>query len=148
MEKGGGVQMFGLFQPAELKATLGALNDIRRTFQQVGGTDPVAFGEAWRLAIDGARHLAISQKSNTLASIRDQRWKPRDLALLLLSKVSFRLASSGQFHVYRGAPMPTGVALRSIFEQAGSAMAASGFITQAENEKDQQSLRKAMAEAG
>lgn len=132
--------MFGLFQPPELKATLAALDDLRLKFQQDREAVEIAFGEA--------RRRATTEKANTVASINGQGWKPRDLALLLVSKTAYRHAASGQHHIYRNAPTPVGNGLRSIFEQAGNEMVASGFIEQAENEADQRTLRQTMSEVG
>lgn len=132
--------MFGLFQPPELKATLSALDDIRLKFQEDREAVEIAFGEA--------RHRTTTEKENTIASIQVQGWKPRDLALLLVSKAAYRHAASGQHHIYRNAPTPVGNGLRSIFEHAGNELVASGFIDQAENEADQRALRQAMAEVG
>lgn len=132
--------MLGFFKPTELKATLKALDDLQPLFTQEREAVEIAFAEA--------RRAAVREKPNTIASIRDQQWTPRDLALLLVSKMSFRHAASGNHHIYRNAPTPTGYALRGVFEQAGEAMVASGFIQQAEHEEDQRSIRKAMSEVG
>lgn len=132
--------MMGFFRPAELKATLKELDGLRPLFKQDPEAVEIAFGEA--------RRVAVLEKANTVASIRAQNWKPRDLALLLVSKMSFRHAASGNHHIYRNAPTTTGYALRGIFQQAGEAMVASGFIQQSDHEEDQRSIRKAMAEVG
>ena len=132
--------MFGLFQPPEVKATLAALDHLRLKFHQDREAVEIAFGEA--------RRMVVEQKADTIASIHDQNWQPRDLALLLVSKSAFRHASSGQHHIYRNAPTPVGHGLRSIFEQAGDGMVASGFIEKAENEADRRTIRQAMAEVG
>ena len=132
--------MFGLFQPPELKATLAALDDLRPSFKQDSQAVEIAFG--------GARRMILMEKANTVACVRDRKWKPRDLALLVVSKLAFRRAASGEYHVYRNAPSPVGVGLRSIFDQVGEEMVASGFIEQAEHEEDKRTLRKAMSEVG
>ena len=132
--------MFGLFRPGALTAVLAELDELRPKFQQPQ--------EAVALVFDEARARVSREKVNTIASIRDQKWAPRDLALLLISKTAFRHAASGQHHIYRNAPTSTGSALRSIFEQAGREMVASGFIEQTENDEDQRTLLRAMSEVG
>lgn len=132
--------MFGLFQPSEVKATLAALDDLRLKFHQDA--------QAVEIAFSGARRVIQLEKANTIACVRDKGWKPRDLAALIVSKLVFKRAASGEYHVYRNAPTPVGVGLRSIFRQVGEEMVASGFIQQAEHEEDQAALRQAMAEVG
>lgn len=132
--------MFGLFRPAPLKAVLAAFDDLRPTFHQSAAAVELVFSDA--------RSLAIRERGNTVASIKEQKWKPRDLALLLISKMAFRQAASGHHHIHRNRPTATGNALRAVFEQAGREMVASGFIPEAENEEDQRTIRKAMSEVG
>ena len=133
-----------LFKPKEVKATLQALEELTPSF-----TTPDSYAQiALKLIFCEARRMITQQSADTVASIRDQNWKPRDLALLLVSKRAFAHATSGAHHVYRGVPNGTGHALKTIFTTAGSLMVASGFIQPSEQHADQVALEKAMKEVG
>ncbi|EJL32218.1 hypothetical protein PMI01_02598 [Caulobacter sp. AP07] len=133
-----------LFKPKEVKATLQALEELKPSF-----TTPDPFAHiAVKLVFGEARQMTIQQSADTVGSIRDQNWKPRDLALLLISKRAFAHAASGTHHVYRGTPDQTGHAIKAIFTKAGKLMVASGFIQPSEQHADQVALEKEMKEVG
>lgn len=133
-----------LFKPKEVKAALQALDELTPSFLT---PDPFVHTAA-KLILGEARQMIIQQAADTVASIREQSWKPRDLALLLISKRAFAHAASGTHHVYRGTPDQTGHAIKGIFTKAGSLMVASGFIQPSENHADIVALEKAMKEVG
>lgn len=134
-----------LFRPKEVKAALEALDELTPAFLTT--PDPYAHA-AVKLVFGEARQMITRQAADTVASIRDQNWKPRDLALLLISKRAFAQASSGAHHVYRATPSPMGHALKGVFTKAGKQMVASGFIKPTEQLADLAELERAMKEVG
>lgn len=137
--------MFGnLFKPGEVKATLQALEDLVPTFDSLTPSAPSTV----KLIFDEARQAITRQSADTVASVRDDNWAPRDLALLLISKQAFAHATSGAHHVYRGTPSQTGRAIAAIYAMAGKLMVESGFIEPSEQQADQVALEKAMKEVG
>jgi hypothetical protein len=133
-----------LFKPKEVRATLQAVEELVPSF-----TTPDPFAHiAVKLVFGEARQMITQQAADTVASIRDENWKPRDLALLLISKRAFAHAASGTHHIYRGTPNQTGQAIKAIFTTAGKLMVTSGFIQPSEQQADQVALEKAMKEVG
>lgn len=133
-----------LFRPKEVRATLQALEDLAPSF---ASSAPCAHG-AMKLVFGEARQLIAQQARDTVASIRDENWAPRDLALLLISKRAFAHATSGAHHAYRGTPNQTGRAIAAIYTTAGKLMVESACIELSEQHSDQVALVKAMKEVG
>lgn len=130
--------------PPEVDATVDALGAVRSAFVE---TDPFVANAIDR-SFAMARAEAVDQPDLTVHSISVDKWKPRDLAFLLLSKVSSRALSTGQYHTYRGVLGGEGRGYLRVFRKSVDALAQSGFITPQQAEADLAALNDQIRKAG
>lgn len=133
-----------IFPPKEVKDALSAVKSLEGMFV----VEDVISAQAPVIVLNDVRQTIRQRHADTVASIREQGWNPRDLALLLISKRAFAHAASGAHHVYRATPGPVGLAMKAIFHRAGTEMVLSGFISEDDHQQDLRELEKAMREVG
>ncbi|MFY3775492.1 hypothetical protein ACOSZC_15205 [Marinobacter salsuginis] len=84
----------------------------------------------------------------TIYSVRIDRMKPDELALLLITNVIGRHLSSGQHHTYRGVLNMTGKDMLRVWHSAQKAMLERGFVTESQVEKDNNWVAEQVKNAG
>ncbi|WP_305965621.1 hypothetical protein [Marinobacter salsuginis] len=84
----------------------------------------------------------------TIYSVRIDRMKPDELALLLITNVIGRHLSSGQHHTYRGVLNMTGKDMLRVWHSAQKAMLERGFVTESRVEKDNNWVAEQVKNAG
>lgn len=131
-------------RPQEVTDTVAALDAVRQRFK----TDDVYGSIAADKVFGEARRIITKDKESTVHSVSVEKWKPSDLALLIVSKVSGNILSSGQCHIYRGILSGEGHGHLAIFRRAVQELAKSGFITEKEAEQDVIQIQKNIKEVG
>lgn len=133
-----------LNRPQEVIDVLAALDEVHSKFK----TDDIYGSIAADKVFSKARHIVAKDKESTIHSVSVEKWKPFDLALLIVSKVSGNILSSGQCHIYRGTLSGEGYGHLAIFRRAVQELAKSGFITEQEAEQDVIQIQKNIKEVG
>lgn len=84
----------------------------------------------------------------TVYSIRIDRMKPDQLALLLVTNVVGSELASGQHHTYRGVLGMMGKDILVVWHFAQKAKLERGYCTEADVERDNQGIQRQVQEAG
>lgn len=93
--------------------------------------------------------LALAKtKKKTVASIREDKLKYDQLALILVTNVIGRHLSSGQYHVHRGAISSVGNDMLRIWTAAIEALKDRGYYTTEEALEDMRWMLKEIENAG
>lgn len=128
----------------EVADALAALDAVRPQFKDGDVYGSIAVDKVFQ----EARAIISKDKESTVHSISVDKWKPSDLALLIVSKVSGNILSSGECHIYRGTLSGEGHGHLAVFRRAVQELAKSGFITQQEAEQDVIQIQKNIKEVG
>ena len=103
------------------------------------------------MATDVIRKESIRQAKDTNKtkySIRVDRKKPKEIALLIISNISFNRLASGHGYIYRGVLSIIGRECLKVFNAAVGASEALGFISQQEAKEDMRNLSEQIKKNG
>lgn len=90
----------------------------------------------------------VKDAEKTVYSIRIDRMKPDQLALLLITNVIGQEVGSGTHHIYRGVLSMIGKDMQNLWNITQRAMLERGYCDQAEADKDNAWLREQIRNAG
>ncbi|HSP30441.1 MAG TPA: hypothetical protein VLO13_00245 [Halomonas sp.] len=126
-----------LFPPYEVKLTI---EEVKAYLDQSAGPSKcILEPEVVSIAKDAEK---------TIYSVRCDRMKPDELALLLIINVIGRHLRSGQHHTYRGVLNLTGKDMLRVWHTAQKAMLERGFVTESEVVKDNHWVMEQVKSAG
>jgi len=124
------------FPPYEVKVTL----DEARAF--------MAQAELCRGLVEPRVTSLVKDVEKTLYSVRIERMKPDQLALLLITNVLGKELGSGQDHTYRGVLNMMGKDMLKTWHAAQRAMLTGGYCTQDEMDEDNRWIQEQIKGAG
>jgi hypothetical protein len=129
----------------DIKNTLNAIDDLYSFFDK---NEDIHLSICIEDALSAAKKVVQEDKENTIHSISRDGWKPRDLALLIISKTANAALITGNHHIYRGVLSNKGNGYLTIFSKAVRELVESGFFTQEEAERDLKDIREEIKSLG
>lgn len=128
--------LWRLFPPFEVRLTL---EETRALMAQTG---------MCRAIVEPRVTALVRDAEKTVYSVRIERVKPDQLALLLFTNVLGEELSSGKYHVYRGTLNMVGKDLLNTWYAVQKALVARGYCTEAEMDQDNEWIKRQINDAG
>jgi hypothetical protein len=128
--------LWKVFPPYEVKLTL---EEVRAFLAQA---------ESCREVVEPRVISLVKDAEKTVYSVRIERMKPDQLALLLVTNVLGKEIGSGQHHTYRGVLSMVGKDMLKSWHAAQQTMLARGYCTEAEVDEDNRWIQEQIKGAG
>ena len=126
-----------ILPPLEVKLTIEEINSFL-----------LAHANLAKSIVEKDATVLVKDAEKTIYSVRIEGMKPKHLALLLITNVTGKHLSMGNFHSYRGVLNTIGHEMLNLFSKALQVMLEHGYQTIEEAEKDMQWIRRQIANAG
>lgn len=131
--------LWKLFPPYEVKLTVEEVKAFFKQREGLGLSNSIIEPQVLALAKDAGK---------VVYTIRIDRMKPDQLALILITNVLGQHLGSGQHHIYRGVLSMTGNDMLALWHQVQSELLKRGYCSEAEVEKDNRWVREQIKGAG